>query len=127
MATWAPLKRIKISIKIWLKFSTKNGTIPDSLGGGVVRMPTRIITVSELKARMSNLLAEVEEKGIPLYVTQYGKPKAVITSYDEYETLLKKIEDLEDMLAMKESLEAPEGEAISLEEYERKRETRISN
>jgi len=63
-------------------------------------------------------MAELEAQGIPLYVTQYGKPKAVLTRYDEYEALLKKVEDLEDMLLVKESLGAPEEEAISLEDYE---------
>ena len=40
-----------------------------------------------------------------MYVTQYGKPKAVLARYDEYESLLKKIEDLEDILAINGSLE----------------------
>ena len=84
-------------------------------------MTTRIVTVSELKVKLSALMAELEEKGIPLYVTQYGKPKAVLARYDEYEALLKKLEDLEDLLAIKESLSAPDEEAISLEDYERKR------
>lgn len=84
-------------------------------------MPTRIVTVTELKVKLGALMAELEGQGIPLYVTQYGKPKAVLTRYDEYEALLKKVEDLEDMLAMKESLSAPEDEAISLEDYEGKR------
>ncbi|TET40926.1 MAG: type II toxin-antitoxin system Phd/YefM family antitoxin [Dehalococcoidia bacterium] len=88
-------------------------------------MPTRIVTVSELKVKLGALMAELEEQGIPLYITQYGKPKAVLTRYDEYEALLKKVEDLEDMLAMKESLSAPEDEAISLEDYERKRAARV--
>ncbi len=88
-------------------------------------MPTRIVTVSELKVKLGALMAELEEQGIPLYVTQYGKPKAVLARYDEYEALLKKLEDLEDLLAMKESLSAPEEEAISLEDYERKRASRV--
>ncbi len=41
------------------------------------------------------------------------------------EALLKKLEDLEDLLAMKESLSAPQEEAISLEEYERRRASRV--
>ena len=84
-------------------------------------MPTRIVTVSELKVKLGALMAELEGQGIPLYITQYGKPKAVLARYDEYETLLKKVEDLEDMLAMKDVLSAPEEEAISLEDYERQR------
>jgi len=88
-------------------------------------MPTHIVTVSELKIRLGALMAELEEQGIPLYVTQYGKPKAVLTRYDEYEALLKKVEDLEDMLTMKESLSAPEEEAVSLDNYERQRAARV--
>jgi len=88
-------------------------------------MSTRIVTVSELKVKLGALMAELERQGIPLYITQYGKPKAVLARYDEYETLLKKVEDLEDMLAMKESLSAPEEEAISLEDYERRRAAHV--
>ncbi len=88
-------------------------------------MPTRIVTVSELKIKLGALMAELEEQGIPLYITQYGKPKAVLASYDEYEALLRKVEDLEDLLAMKDSLSAPEDEAIILEDYERQRAARV--
>ncbi len=88
-------------------------------------MSTRIVTVSELKVKLGALMAELEEQGVPLYVTQYGKPKAVLARYDEYEALLKKVEDLEDMLAMKESLSMPEEQAISLEDYERQRAARV--
>jgi len=88
-------------------------------------MTTRIVTVSELKVKLGRLMAELESQGIPLYVTQYGKPKAVLARYDEYEALVKKIEDLEDMLAMEGSLSAVEEEAVSLESYERQREARV--
>lgn len=84
-------------------------------------MTTRIITVSELKNKLSSLMTELESRRIPLYITQHGKPRAVLTSYDEYEALVSRIEDLEDLLSMKESLAAPEKETISLKDYERKR------
>ena len=87
-------------------------------------MSTRIVTVSELKVKLGALMAELEQQGMPLYVTQYGKPKAVIARYDEYEALLRKIEDLEDIL-VKESLSALKEEAISLKDYERRREARV--
>jgi prevent-host-death family protein len=90
-------------------------------------MATRIITVSELKTKLGAMMAELEEQGVPLYVTQYGKPKAVLARYDEYEALLKKLEDLEDLLAMMESLAAPEEEAIRLDDYEQKRAARVRN
>jgi prevent-host-death family protein len=88
-------------------------------------MTTRIVTVSELKTKLGAMMAELEEQGVPLYVTQHGKPKAVLSRYNEYEALLRKLEDLEDLLAMKESLSAPEEEAVSLGDYERKRASRV--
>jgi prevent-host-death family protein len=88
-------------------------------------MATRIVTVSELKVKLGVLMAELEEQGVPLYVTQHGKPKAVLARYDEYEALLRKVEDMEDLLAMKESLAAPHEEAISLGDYEHERATRL--
>lgn len=88
-------------------------------------MTTRIVTVSELKVKLGTLMAELEKRGVPLYVTQHGKPKAVLARYDEYEALLRKLEDMEDLLAMKESLAAPDEEAVSLEDYEHRREARI--
>ena len=84
-------------------------------------MTTRIVTVSALKNKLGNLMTELEKRGIPLYITQHGKPRAVLANYDEYEALISKIEDLEDLLVMKESLESPEGEAITTKDYERKR------
>jgi len=88
-------------------------------------MPTRIVTISELKVKLGALMAELESQGVPLYVTQHGKPKAVLARYDEYEALTKKVEDLEDLLAMKESLSVPEDEAVGLEDYERQRAARV--
>ena len=88
-------------------------------------MVTRIVTASELKVKLGALMDELEKQGVPLYVTQHGKPKAVLARYDEYEALTKKVEDLEDLLAMKESLSVPEDEAVRLEDYERQRATRV--
>ncbi len=82
-------------------------------------MPTRIVTVSELKVKLGALMAELEGQGIPLYVTQYRKPKAVLARYDEYEALTQKVEDLEDLLVMKESLSVSDEEAVGLEDYKR--------
>lgn len=84
-------------------------------------MTTRIVTVSELKTKLGALMSELEKQGVPMFVTQHGKPKAVLTRFDDYEALMKKLEDFEDLLAMKESLAAPEEEAISLKDYEEKR------
>jgi prevent-host-death family protein len=88
-------------------------------------MATRIVTISELKVKLGTLMAELEEQGVPLYVTRHGKPKAVLARYDEYEALLRKLEDMEDLLAMKESLAVPDEQAVSLEDYEHQRAARL--
>ena len=84
-------------------------------------MATKIVTVSELKTHLATVMAQLEANAVPVYVTQHGKPKAVLVSYPEYETLLEKLDDLEDVLAMKDALSSPQEEAMSLEEYERQR------
>ncbi len=89
-------------------------------------MATKIVTVSELKTTLASVVAQLDAEGVPFYVTQHGKPKAVLVNYQEYEALLEKLEDLEDALAMQQALASPEAEAISLEEYERQRTTKVS-
>ena len=84
-------------------------------------MATKIVTVSEMKANLATVMAQLEAQGVPVYVTQHGKPKAVLVSYPEYEALMEKLDDLEDILAMKQAMESPEEESMSLEEYERQR------
>ena len=75
-----------------------------------------------MKATLATLVTQLQSDGVPIYVALRGKPKAVLVSYQEYEALLDRLEDLEDLLAMKEALESPEEEYMSLEEYECQRE-----
>ena len=88
-------------------------------------MATEIVTVSELKAKLASIVAQLEAEGVPVYVTQHGKPKAVLVQYQEYEALLEKLEDLEDTLAMEQALASPQEEAVSLDEYDRQRPARV--
>ena len=88
-------------------------------------MATKIVNVSELKAKLASLLSQLEAEGVPVYVIQHGKPKAVLVKYKDYEDLLEKLDDLEDSLSMKQALSSPEEEAVSLEEYELQRAARL--
>ncbi len=81
-------------------------------------MATKIATVSELKTNLARIVAQLEARGVPIYVTQHGKPKAVLVNYEEYEALLEKLDDLEDALAMRQALSNPQAEAVNLDEYE---------
>lgn len=51
----------------------------------------------------------------------------LITHYEHYEALMETTEDLEDLLTMREAMEAPEEEAFTLEEYERPRAAAVPN
>lgn len=51
----------------------------------------------------------------------------LITDYERYETLMEPMEDLEDILTMKEAMESPVEEAFTLEEYERRRAATVPN
>lgn len=51
----------------------------------------------------------------------------LLIDYEKYEAWLESGEDLEDILTMREAREAPEGEAVSLEEYERGRPATLSS
>ena len=88
-------------------------------------MATRIVSVSELKIKLASLMAQLEVEGVPVYVTQHGKPRAVLVKYADYEALLEKLDDLEDILAMKQALSSPEAEAMSLQDYERQRTSQL--
>ncbi|MFQ5796198.1 MAG: type II toxin-antitoxin system Phd/YefM family antitoxin [Candidatus Bipolaricaulia bacterium] len=58
-------------------------------------MATRITNVSEAREHLTELVRNLDD---PIYITVYGKPQAVIVRYDIYESLLEKIEELEDSL-----------------------------
>ncbi|MBI4233237.1 MAG: type II toxin-antitoxin system Phd/YefM family antitoxin, partial [Chloroflexi bacterium] len=76
-------------------------------------MATKIVTVSELKANLASVMAQLAADAAPIYVTQHGKPNAVLVNYKEYEALREKLEDLEDALAMQQALASPDEEAMS--------------
>jgi antitoxin YefM len=84
-----------------------------------------IAPISEVKRRLASFIDDVRKKGESLYVTQHGRPVAVLMGYEEYEALIRRVEDLEDLQAIKQSLAAPEEEAMTLEEYERRRASQV--
>lgn len=74
-----------------------------------------------------NLDDGIGKYGQPLYELLCGFKNRweLITEYGDYKELLSCPEDLEDVLTMKEALEAPEEEAITWDEYERLRKSRV--
>lgn len=56
----------------------------------------RSISLSETKARLTKILAEVEELGEEVVITRSGKPAGVLMPFREYEGLLETLEILAD-------------------------------
>jgi prevent-host-death family protein len=54
------------------------------------------VTLSDAKARLPRLLADVAELGEGVVITRSGRPAAVLVSIQEYEGLLETLEVLAD-------------------------------
>ncbi len=68
-------------------------------------MATKIVNVSELKAKLATVLGELDAEGVPVFVVHHGKPKAVLVRYEDYEALLHKLDDLEDLISVRHTLQ----------------------
>ncbi len=62
-----------------------------------VAVANEFMTVARLRAEMADVLARLGHDG-PLYLTQRGKPRAVLLDIDEYRTLVEQLEHLDDSL-----------------------------
>ena len=78
-------------------------------------------------SRNLDLDSGIRKHGMPLrdLLCGFRNRWELLLDYEKYEHLMERIEDLEDILTMKEAREAPENEAVSLEEYERRRKTNL--
>lgn len=56
----------------------------------------RILPISEVKARLPELVTRVETREEEIVVTRKGKPAAVLVNYDEYKRLKETLEVLSD-------------------------------
>jgi prevent-host-death family protein len=78
------------------------------------------VPLSQVKAKLTKLLAEVEELGEEIIITRSGRPAGVLISYREYEGLLETLEILADQElagAIRRGLdEAARGELMSEDE-----------
>jgi prevent-host-death family protein len=67
------------------------------------------VSTQDLRTRLNNLLARLQHRGQRFVVEHRGEPVAALLSINEYRELLKRIEDLEDALDLKEAIETSEG------------------
>ena len=52
-------------------------------------MGTKIIPVSDLRRSVSQTIKDLQEQDEAVYITQHGRPQAVLVSYERYEKLLE--------------------------------------
>jgi prevent-host-death family protein len=73
-------------------------------------MTTKIMPVSDLRRQTSRVIQAVQEEGDVIYITQYGRPAAVLLDYEYYEALLAQLEDLSDLASLEAAVAEPERE-----------------
>jgi prevent-host-death family protein len=50
-------------------------------------MTTKIMPVSDLRRKVSQTIKELQQEDEAVYITQHGRPQAVLVSYEHYEHL----------------------------------------
>ncbi len=66
-----------------------------------------IVPISDLRRDTARLLKQVGETAEPIYITQYGRPKAVLLGYEAYERMMAQLEDLADLASIRERKDEP--------------------
>jgi prevent-host-death family protein len=57
-------------------------------------MGTKILPVSDLRRKTSDVIKTVRDSGGAVYVTQHGRPVVVMVDYERYEQLMAQLENL---------------------------------
>jgi prevent-host-death family protein len=63
-------------------------------------MATKIMPVSDLRRNASEVLTKIREDREAVYITQHGRPAAVLVDYAQYEAMVAQLEDLTDLAAL---------------------------
>jgi prevent-host-death family protein len=70
-------------------------------------MTVTIVPISDLRRDTARLLQTADESDEPVYITQHGRPKAVLLGYQAYERLMATMEDLADLECLRERANEP--------------------
>jgi prevent-host-death family protein len=75
-------------------------------------MATKIMPISDLRRNAGEVLNAVREGGDVIYITQHGRPAAVLVDYEQYEAMLAQLEDLADLTAIDAAADEPERDYV---------------
>jgi len=70
-------------------------------------MAVRIMPVSDLRRRTRDVIEAAQDEDNVVYITQHGRPAAVIMNYERYEMLMAHLEDLSDLASLQEAASEP--------------------
>jgi prevent-host-death family protein len=70
-------------------------------------MAIKIIPVSDLRRRTSDVIKAVQDGGQVVYITQHGRPAVVVLDYEDYEALMAQLEDLSDLASLEAAVDEP--------------------
>ena len=70
-------------------------------------MAPKIVPVSDLRRRTSDVIKAVKDRGQVVYVTQHGRPAVVVVDYEDYEALMAQLEDLSDLASLQAAVDEP--------------------
>lgn len=71
-------------------------------------MTTKIMPISDLRRQTSQIIQTIRDGGDPVYITQHGRPTAVLIEYKAYENLLAQLEDLADLASLEAAKAEPD-------------------
>lgn len=71
-------------------------------------MSTKIVPISDLRRQASQIIERLTKDGDVVYITQHGRPAAVLVDFDRYEMLLAQLEDLADLASLDAAADEPE-------------------
>ena len=81
----------------------------------------RVLPISEVKARLPELVSDVQEKDETIIVTRNGRPAAVLVNHAEYESLKETLDvlsdpDLMDQIRQSRAFYRAGGKGLSFED-----------
>ncbi|HRQ40683.1 MAG TPA: type II toxin-antitoxin system Phd/YefM family antitoxin [Chloroflexota bacterium] len=71
-------------------------------------MSTNIIPISDLRRQVGQVVKTLHEGSDVIYITQHGRPTAVLVDYDKYESLLDELKELKQQQSQAEVMAATE-------------------
>ena len=60
----------------------------------------RIVGVTRARREFTEVVNQADVHGEPVYLVNFNEPKAVLIGFEAWETLMQRIEDLEDVISV---------------------------